>query len=117
MLIMGLSVNNIASYRKQQHHIQINKSSAGQSITLYNSTSDEHGGEGACIIFIQSRKVTKTTSEFEPNSRQTGNLVSLIMRFLWSIDHILSAIIIKLFCNNPFSLIAHLMTLYPLVDY
>ena len=95
-----------------------NKSSAGQSITFYNYTSDEHGSEGACIIFIQSQKVTKTTThyEFEPNSRQT------VLRQPSVIDNMeyrphSSAIIIKLFSNSPFPVIVHLMTLFPLVDY
>ena len=47
-----------------------------QSITFYNYTSDEHGSEGACIIFIQSlikspKQPLILYSEFEPNSRQT----------------------------------------------
>ena len=62
-----------------------------QSITFYNYTSDEHRSEGACIIFIQSliksqKQPLILYSEFETFLRQ---LVSLIMRFLWSIDHIL----------------------------
>ena len=65
-----------------------------QSITYYN-TSDEHGSEGACIIFIQSliksqKQPLILYSEFEPNSRQTIlRQLSLIMKFIWSIDHIL----------------------------
>ena len=67
-----------------------------QSITFYNYTSDEHGSEGACIIFIQSliksqkQPLIFTVSLNQILDRQfLGNLVSLIMRFLWSIDHIL----------------------------
>ena len=68
-----------------------------QSITFYNYTSDEHGSEGACIIFIQSLIKSQkqpliffTVSLNQILDRQfLGNLVSLIMRFLLSIDHIL----------------------------
>ena len=47
-----------------------------QSITFYNYTSDEHGSEGACIIFIQSliksqKQPLILYNEFEPNSRET----------------------------------------------
>ena len=47
-----------------------------QSITFYNYTSDEHGSEGACIIFIQGliksqKQPLILYSEFEPNYRQT----------------------------------------------
>ena len=58
-------------------------------------------------------------SEFEPNSRQTGLrqpsvIDNEVPMEYWPHS---SAIIIKLFSNSPFSLIVHLMTPFPLVDY